>query len=662
MNGNSDQIRSKLSTKIVNTMLAIILVLGLSPLSKASASVVNDPAQQSAEQVQQVATESADSASDAASDAVSAASGAAAANDSGMNASASGAANSVTGSATTPTDQSVDSVTGGGASGAVSANSAATANASVSQNTPQPATQNSNGVAVQANEYNPDAESRIVTQGLSVTIYKDKGCNDSLGDEAVSADTVLYGKVNIDFSSSEAPTLASPNIAYKLPADQIDAPNQGPSTLYDSGNNVAGTWSIKDGVAYLKYNEDWLRAHSSNMTAHFSFDFTLADSNKGDGSQTTVSFPGVVKNGVTIKTKDGNVDGNKFGASPSKEWETPKFDASDNSYTWTIRISPSTFATNLTINDEIGSNLEYVPDSFKLVDANGNQVAGTCSASIDGKKATISLGDLPKGTYYVQYKTTVSSSALSALKDNAQLDNVGNKATWTWGKDGQNKSNEVSRDPQKVKYNMVSKSSSGTSDDITWTVELNTGDLKADMSNYAFSDTLGAGHSFKQGTQYEVKDASGATIASGPVDPSAKNLQVTLPSNAGKQKLTVTYHTTMDDTSSKDAVSNKAEVTPPANSVYPKGQAEAGYQPDDNETYITKKLTDSSTVEQDGYATWSSTIGFTKLSQSTDPTTIVFYDKISKQAWTGHMTFDNVVVSVDGTNQVLSKDTDYALT
>ena len=209
---------------------------------------------------------------------------------------------------------------------------------------------------------------------------------------------------------------------------------------------------------------------------------------------------------------------------------------------------------------------------------------------------------------------------------------------------------------------MVSKSSSGTSDDITWTVELNAGDLKADMSNYAFSDTLGAGHSFKQGTQYEVKDASGATIASGPVDPSTKNLQVTLPSNVGKQKLTVTYHTTMDDASSKDAVSNKVEVTPPASSVYPKGEAEASYQPDDNETYITKKLTDSSTVEQDGYATWSSTINFTKLSQSTDPTTIVFYDKIEKKAWTGHMTFDNVVVSVDGTNQVLSKDTDYALT
>ena len=302
---------------------------------------------------------------------------------------------------------------------------------------------------MQANEYNPDAESREVTQGLSVTIYKDKGCNDPLGDEAVSADTVLYGKVNIDFSSSEAPTLACPNIAYKLPADQIDAPNQGPSTLYDSGNNVAGTWSIKDGVAYLKYNEDWLRAHSSNMTAHFSFDFTLADSNKGDGSQTTVSFPGVA-NGVTINIKDGNVDGNKFGASPSKEWETPKFDASDNSYTWTIRVSPSTFATNLTIDDEIGSNLEYVSDSFKLVDANGNQVAGTCSASIDGKKAAISLGDLSKGTYYVQYKTTVSSSALSALKDNTQLENVGNKATWTWGKDGQNKSNEVFRDPQVV--------------------------------------------------------------------------------------------------------------------------------------------------------------------------------------------------------------------
>lgn len=108
MNGNSDQIRSKLSTKIVNTMLAIILVLGLSPLSKASASVVNDPAQQSAEQAQQVATESADSASGSASDATGAVSGTAAANGS-----ASGTANAATGTAATPADQSANSVTGG---------------------------------------------------------------------------------------------------------------------------------------------------------------------------------------------------------------------------------------------------------------------------------------------------------------------------------------------------------------------------------------------------------------------------------------------------------------------------------------------------------------------------------------------------------------------
>ena len=120
MSGNSDQIRGKLSTKIVNTMLAIILVLGLSPLSKASASVVNDSAKQSAEQAQQVATESADdtdgSAVDAAAGTGSAAGGSA---NAGGNASASaaGSANGANVSASTPESVSANSVTGGGGFG-----------------------------------------------------------------------------------------------------------------------------------------------------------------------------------------------------------------------------------------------------------------------------------------------------------------------------------------------------------------------------------------------------------------------------------------------------------------------------------------------------------------------------------------------------------------
>ena len=120
MSGNSDQIRGKLSTKIVNTMLAIILVLGLSPLSKASASVVNDSAKQSAEQAQQVATESADdadgSAVDAAAGTGSAAGGSA---NAGGNASASaaGSANGANVSASTPESVSANSVPGGGCFG-----------------------------------------------------------------------------------------------------------------------------------------------------------------------------------------------------------------------------------------------------------------------------------------------------------------------------------------------------------------------------------------------------------------------------------------------------------------------------------------------------------------------------------------------------------------
>ena len=508
--------------------------------------------------------------------------------------------------------------------------------------------------------YNGTADYREVSSGITVTVYKDAALREPLGDEPVVDGAHLYGKLNIDFSEDEQPTLASPNIKYTFP-NNVNFTNKGEQPLYDSSNNVAGTWRIEDGVAYLHYNEDWLRTHPSGCTAYVGFDFTVQESGKGDGDQVIIAFPGTGTS-VTVNVKDGDVAGNKFGANPNKEWELPVFDPEDNTYTWTVRVSPATVAHDLKIYDTIGSNLEFVDGSFTLVDKDGNPVSGTCDASVNGQEATISLGTLTKGDYYVQYKTKVKQSALDALKDGEELSDIGNSVRWTWGTSNKQEGQSNTVYPQTAKYSMVSKyaADGSVNENINWTVELNTGTLKADMSGYKFTDTLDAGQKFKAGTQYAVTDAAGKTVATGDVDPSSSKLSFTLPANLGKQELTVTYVTEMADPASSKSVSNTATVTP-SNGPGVGGGATATYQPSDSRIYISKELVQEGTAENSGKASWTSTVYFSAMESDTDPSKVVFSDHIEKDTWR-QIKFSDVVLKVASTGQTLTAGTDYEIT
>ena len=495
---------------------------------------------------------------------------------------------------------------------------------------------------------------REPTQGVSVKIYKNKDANGNYADEldpdeAVSSSQELYGVITVGFASGEKPTVDSPDIKYVLPSN-ISVPDKTASILYDAdGVTKAGKWRIEDGIAYLEFDESWLETHKAEVSAHFDFSFKLDKKPTGDGDKQVVNFPGH-SSSVTINTKDGNVTGDKWAN------DYGAFNAEDNTYSWTVRVSSDAFATNLVLHDKLGASLEYVTDSFELVDANGNHVDGTLDVTYpeDGK-ADISLGSLPKGGYYVRYKTKLRDGVLDGLKDGEELSGVDNSVSWSWGADGSHHNDwDVTKDPQKVKYSMVSKSASGTNVDILWTVTLNNGSLKADMDGYEFSDTLGAGQKFKAGTQYEVRDASGNLLASGDVDPSSNSLGFTLPEGIGKQQVTVTYHCEMDDPSSPDAVDNSATVTPPD------GHGPSGtgtYQPSDERTYVTKELADASTVGTDGYATWRSEVKFSAMGANTDPSKVVLTDEISRSTWE-QIKFDQVrLVTSDGTE--LIEGTDY---
>jgi len=514
--------------------------------------------------------------------------------------------------------------------------------------------------APRSGSYNGAADFREVASGISVTVYKDAAMDEPLGDEPVVDGAHLYGKLNIDFAEKEQPTLESPNIKYVFPSN-VNFTNKGEQPLYDSSNNVAGTWRIENGVAYLHYNEDWLRTHPSGCTAYVGFDFSVQESGKGDGDQVIINFPSTGTS-VTVNIKDGDVAGSKFGTNPSKEWEMPTFDPTDNTYTWTVKVSPQTIAHDLKIYDTIGSNLEFVGGSFALVDKDGNPVSGTCDASVNGKEATISLGTLTKGDYYVQYKTKVKQSALDALKDGENLSDVGNSVRWTWGTSYQQEGQSSSVYPQTAKYSMVSKyaADGSVNENINWTVKLNTGTLKANMSGYVFTDTLDAGQRFKAGTQYTVTDAAGKTVATGDVDPSSNKLSFTLPADLGKQELTVTYATEMADPASSKSVSNTATVTP-SNGTGVGGGATATYQPSDSRTYISKELVQEGNAENGGKASWTSTVYFSAMESDTDSGKVVFSDSIRKDTWQ-QIKFSDVVLKVAGTGQTLTAGADYEIT
>lgn len=192
-----------------------------------------------------------------------------------------------------------------------------------------------------------------------------------------------------------------------------------------------------------------------------------------------------------------------------------------------------------------------------------------------------------------------------------------------------------------------------------WTVKLNSGSLKADMSKYQFSDILSGDQKFKEGTKYVVTDASGKQVASGAVDPNSSELNFTLPDGLGKQELTVSYTTTMNNVDSTKAVSNTSKATPP-NDKGMAGEGSASYQPTDGRTYVTKHLVDARTVENDGKASWESTVKFRSMDADTDPSTVVFVDSIEKKPNFEHMKFSDIMVKTDGGTELI-KGTDYTV-
>ena len=230
---------------------------------------------------------------------------------------------------------------------------------------------------------------------------------------------------------------------------------------------------------------------------------------------------------------------------------------------------------------------------------------------IDGQTATLdSIGNLSHGDHKITYETVLKSGVSVSNGEFIDKQEASrNTASWGWdGADDPQKPTATAF-PSNFRYDMIGKSSdrNSTPSDITWTVTLNQGELKADMSGYVFTDKLDDKQMYA-GNYTVYKGSSGSTVlATGELDQSEKSFTYKFSDNLEDKYITyrIVYHTKMNETGSYDTVRNSATIEH-YGSVSGAGKGE--FTPQLVDTPITKELVGRENAATTGEAKWKTRV------------------------------------------------------
>lgn len=482
------------------------------------------------------------------------------------------------------------------------------------------------------------------TAKVTVELYTDENRKVPLGNTAVLSTDTLYGSFSADFKPNHTPSSAQNVAEYSLPSN-VKLLKDESGLLYDGSGKEAGTWKCENNKLIFTFDQNWINTNPSDVHVGVDFSFKLSNENVGSGDTTKVEFPGTA--GIDISTKDGDVAGTKEG----------KFSQSggEGKVTWTLKLVVESYAHNVQLTDELGSNFTFVSESFKL---NGKTLEQ--QPSINGQTATLNLGNLSKGTYTITYD--------SVMNPNVSVDNYvwidelpgsKNNATWTWGQNKEN-SNKCEGQANKFRYDMINKSDgTGTPSDIKWIVTLNNGDIKTDMNGYTFTDTLDDKQTYT-GNYIVYRGLYGEDeIARGDLDSSTGktfSYKFSGLSDTDKYKpYRIVYHTQMKDQDSYDTVSNSANISRD-NSV--SGTDSGTFTPKLVGTQILKRLLKEPDAATTGRATWELRIALGSIVDAMNPETVRVFDTF-QTAWKQNIGPDADSYSIMIGNVPLERGTDW---
>lgn len=484
------------------------------------------------------------------------------------------------------------------------------------------------------------------TATVEVKLYTDENHTQELNG-AVTSTSKLYGAFSAQFKSGKAPSSGNNIAVYELP---------GTIVVDDVGGNLmegpessaaqAGTWKIEGNKVVFTFDKGWLERNPANIHVAANFSFQLKNKNVGSGSNASVVFPGAGT--INIPTKDGKVTGTKSGTF---------FQGADGvaKVTWTVKLTVESYATNVKLTDALGDNFNFVIGSFAL---DGTKLEP--QPKIDSQVATLdSLGNLSQGDHTITYETELKSGVSANSGDLIKADNT---AMWNWAgsTDGDNKT--ATAEPVTFGYDMIDKSNgSGTPSDIKWTVRLNQGKLKADMSGYVFTDYLDGKQTYT-GNYFTVykgdSEASGVEIEKGNLDPKEQSFSYKFRDNLEDKYATycIVYHTKMNGTSSYDTVRNNATIEREGSVS---GTDEGSFTPQlTGVVPITKRLVRSNEAATTGRATWETKVALKAIVNAVHPDEVTVKDTF-QSAWSQKLGVDESSITIKIGDTVLERGADW---
>lgn len=483
------------------------------------------------------------------------------------------------------------------------------------------------------------------TADVKVELYTDENHTQKL-DGAVASTSKLYGAFSANFKTGEAPSTDNNVAFYKFPDTIAVDGNDGGVLRAGTGADAveAGTWKIQDNKVVFTFNKEWLAENPANIHVAANFSFQLANKNVGSGGSASVVFPG--SGTIKIDTKDGSVTGTKSGTFSQGSDGVAKV-------TWTVKLTVESYATSVKFTDTLGENFSFVEGSFKL----DNKTIES-QPKIEGQTATIeNLGSLPQGDHTITYETKLKSDV--SVNNGEYINEQGgskNTAAWEWGGLNDRQNGTATAAPSQFRYDMINKSNgSGTSSDIKWTVRLNQGELKADMSGYKFTDKLDDKQTYTGSyTVYKgTSESDGARIAVGALESSEETFSYTFSNNLEDKYASycIVYHTRMKDASSYDTVSNNATI---AREGSASGTSEGKFTPQLVGTPITKRRVRSDEAGTTGRATWETKVALKAIVNAVHPDKVTVKDTF-QSAWSQNLGIDVDSISITIGETVLER-------
>lgn len=484
------------------------------------------------------------------------------------------------------------------------------------------------------------------TATVDVRLYTDEHHTQKLEDPVTSTST-LYGAFSAQFKGGKAPTPEKNIAVYKLPDTIVVDDNDGGDLMEGSEATAAkaGTWKIKDNKVIFAFDKNWLASNPAEIYVGANLSFELADKDTSSGGNASVVFPGVGT--IKIPIKDGKVTGTKSGTFSQGADGVAKV-------TWTVTLTVESYATDVSFTDTLGDNFDFVNDSFKL---DGKKLDS--QPMIDGQVVTLdSLGNLSRGNHTITYDTVLKSGVAANGGDLIKAENT---ATWNWAGSSDSDNRTATAEPFTFGYDMIKKSNgSGTPSDIKWTVKLNQGKLKADMSGYMFTDNLDGKQTYTGNFTVHKGDseASGVKICERKLEPKDNFFSYTFPNNLEDKYATycIVYHTKMNDTSSYDTVRNSATIERKGSVS---GTDDGSFTPQlTGVVPITKRLVRYDEAATTGRATWETKVALKAIVNAAHPGEVTVKDTF-QSAWSQKLGVDESSTTIKIGNTELVPGTDW---